>query len=241
MNKLLSEIKESVKKSYADALKKRTQNEQAVQESCCATSVAEVQKEEIIPSFGCVVSLASRANIKAGDVVVDLGSGAGHDVFEAAEFVGSEGRAIGIDFTPDMINAALKTAAAKGLTNVDFRLSDIENISTLPDNFADIVISNCVINLSLDKEAVFKEAFRVLKPGGKLVDADIIAVTPLPSEITQSPEAWCACLGGALTKEGYTEKIEKAGFKEINITTFDTFDTLGNKFQNGIIEARKSE
>jgi SAM-dependent methyltransferase len=225
----LSDIKENVKKSYADALKKRTQT---VQESCCAPSVAKVQKEEIIPSFGCVVSLASKANIKAGDIVVDLGSGAGHDVFEAAEFVGPEGRVIGIDFTPDMINAALKTTAAK---------SDIENISTLPDNFADIVISNCVINLSLDKEAVFKESFRVLKPGGKLVDADIIAVTHLSSEITQNPEAWCACLGGALTKEGYSEKIEKSGFEEINITIFDTFDSLGNKFQSGIIEAQKPE
>ncbi|MFX0185517.1 MAG: methyltransferase domain-containing protein [Candidatus Hodarchaeota archaeon] len=237
----MSDIKENVKKSYADALKKRTQKEQAIQESCCATATAEVQKEDIIPSFGCVVSLASKANIKAGDIVVDLGSGAGHDVFEAAELVGSEGRVIGIDFTPDMINAALKTAAVKGFTNVDFRLSDIENISTLPDNFADIVISNCVINLSLDKEAVFKESFRVLKPGGRLVDADIIAVTPLPSEITQNPEAWCACLGGALTKEGYSEKIEKAGFEKISITIFDTFDSLGNKFQSGIIEAYKPE
>ncbi|MFX0049729.1 MAG: methyltransferase domain-containing protein [Candidatus Hodarchaeota archaeon] len=237
----MSNIKENVKRSYAAAIQKRTQIEQAAKGSCCAPSTTEVQTEVPTPSFGCVVSLASKAGIKPGDVVVDFGSGAGHDVFEAAEFVGPEGRVIGIDFTPDMINAALKTTAAKGFTNVDFRLSDIENISTLPDNFANVVISNCVINLSLDKEAVFREAFRILKPGGRLVDADIIAVTPLPSEITQNPEAWCACLGGALTKEGYSEKIEKAGFEEINITIFDTFDTLKNKFHSGIIEARKPE
>ena len=115
----------------------------------------------------------------------------------------------------------------------------IENINVLPDNFADVIISNCVINLTMDKGAVFKEAFRILKPGGRLVDADIIAVNQLPPEITQDPEAWCSCLGGALTEKGYSEKIKEAGFEGIKVTIFSDFKYLNNKFQNGIIEAQK--
>ncbi|MHA1969102.1 MAG: methyltransferase domain-containing protein, partial [Candidatus Hodarchaeales archaeon] len=118
-------------------------------------------------------------------------------------------------------------------------MSDIENISVLPDNFADVIISNCVINLSMDKEAVFKEAFRILKPGGRLVDADVIAVNPLPSEIVNDQQAWCSCLGGALTKEDYTRSMEKAGFDKIKVTNFDQFNYQGHDFQNGILEGFK--
>jgi SAM-dependent methyltransferase len=248
----MDNMKESVKESYARAINKYTQTpvqssccapsetgEASTQASCCPPTTSEEKKEATIPSFGCVVSLSAKADIKEGEVVVDLGSGAGHDVFQAAGLVGPKGRVIGIDFTPDMITAAMKTAAEKGYQNVEFRLSDIENINVLPDNFADVIISNCVINLTLDKGAVFKEAFRILKPGGRLVDADIIAVNPLPTEVTQDPNAWCSCLGGALTKEGYFEKIEEAGFKNIEAITYDTFENLGNKFQNGILKAFK--
>ena len=253
----MNDYKEAVKDSYGKAIRKHSQqrpseqssccspsstsveNKEIVQSDCCPPSASETNKASSIPSFGCVVNLAEKANIKKGDVVVDLGSGAGHDLFPAAELAGPEGRAIGIDFTSDMISAGMKNVAEKGITNVDFRMSDIENINVLPDNMADVIISNCVINLTMDKGAVFKEAFRILKPGGRLVDADIIAGDQLPSEITQDPEAWCSCLGGALTKEGYVEKIEKAGFENVNLTIFDSFDYLKNKFQNGIIEAQK--
>ncbi|MHA2244014.1 MAG: methyltransferase domain-containing protein [Candidatus Hodarchaeales archaeon] len=253
----MSQFKEEVKKTYASAINKHlkpkraeqssccspsstaVENKELTQTDCCPSSTSETVKETKIPSFGCVINLAEKANIQQGDVVVDLGSGAGHDLFQAAELVGPEGRAIGIDFTPDMINAGMKIATEKGYTNVDFRFSDIENINILPDNFADVIISNCVINLTMDKGAVFKEAFRILKPGGRLVDADIIAVNQVPPEITQDPEAWCSCLGGALTKAGYIEKIEKAGLKEVNVTIYDNFDYLNNKFQSGIIEAQK--
>ncbi|MFW9905866.1 MAG: methyltransferase domain-containing protein, partial [Candidatus Thorarchaeota archaeon] len=101
------------------------------------------------------------------------------------------------------------------------------------------IISNCVINLTMDKGAVFKEAFRILKPGGRLVDADIIAEKQLPPEITQDPEAWCSCLGGALTKEGYSEKIKEAGFRGIKVKIFSESKYLNNYFQSGIIEAQK--
>lgn len=253
----MSQFKEEVKKSYAKAINKHIQSrlteqssccspsstpiesEKLAQADCCPPSTSEMKKESTIPSFGCVINLAQKANIQQGDIVVDLGSGAGHDLFQAAELVGPEGRAIGIDFTTEMINAGMKNATEKGLTNVDFRLSDIENINILPDNFADVIISNCVINLTMDKGAVFKEAFRILKPGGHLVDADIISRDHLPSEITQDPQAWCSCLGGALTEKRYVDKIQKAGFEEINVTIFSDFDYKDNQFQNGVIEARK--
>lgn len=253
----MSQFKEEVKKSYAKAINQRLQTKLSEQSSCCSPSStskdgdeqtqtdccpptsAETKKISSIPSFGCVINLAQKANIQKGNIVVDLGSGAGHDLFQAADLVGPDGRAIGIDFTPDMIVAGMKTVMEDGYTNVDFRLSDIENINILPDNFADVIISNCVINLTMDKGAVFKEAFRILKPGGRLVDADIIAADQLPSEITQDPEAWCSCLGGALTEKGYSEKIKEAGFKGVKVTIFSDFQYLNNKFQNGIIEAQK--
>lgn len=251
----MSQFKEEVKKSYAKAINQRLQTQPNEESSCCSPSSTSSESESLtqtdccppstetktqsIPSFGCVVNLAHKANIQPGDIVVDLGSGAGHDLFQAAELVGSNGRAIGIDFTPDMIIAGMRAAMENGFSNVDFRLSDIEHINVLPDNFADVIISNCVINLTMDKGAVFKEAFRVLKPGGRLVDADVIVANSLPSEITQDPEAWCSCLGGALTEEGYSKKIKEAGFEKIKVTIFSDFKYLNNQFLNGIIEAQK--
>ncbi len=250
--------KEAVKESYAKAINKFSQQKAAQQSSCCSspsstqdadnssqsdccpTPTSTAKDNSTVPSFGCVYDLPNKANLRKGDTVVDLGSGAGHDVFRAAELVGPKGRVIGIDFTSDMITAGLKNISEKGLTNVDFRMSDIENISVLPDNFADVIISNCVINLTMDKEAVFKEALRILKPGGRLVDADVIAVNPLPSEIMNDQKAWCSCLGGALTEEGYRNSMERAGFDKINVTIFDNFNYEGHEFQNGILEAIKS-
>ena len=257
MNYALSQFKEEVKKSYAKRINQHLQTppkeefsccsssstssktENLTQTDCCPPTVTETKEESTIPSFGCVVNLAQKANIQSGDIVVDLGSGAGHDLFQAADLVGPTGRAIGIDFTPDMIIAGMKAAIENSYSNVDFRLSDIEDINILPDNFADVIISNCVINLTMDKGAVFKEALRILKPGGRLVDADIIAANPLPSEITEDPEAWCSCLGGALTEEGYSDKIKEAGFEDIKVTIYSDFKYLNNKFLNGILEAQK--
>lgn len=246
----MNKIKENVKKSYGSAITQRMQQQAsscgptAVQSDCCPPQTVGTDAQEGIsentPSFGCVVGLSAKAQIQPGDIVVDLGSGAGHDVFEVAELVGSEGRVVGIDFTPEMLTTAIRNAADRGITNVDFRMGDIEKIEAIPDNFADVVISNCVINLTVDKGAVFKEAYRILKPGGRLVDADIIAVDELPSEFTENPSAWCGCLGGALTESMYRAKIENAGFNETKVTLYGEFTNMGQKFQNGLIETTKA-
>lgn len=194
------------------------------------------------PSLGCVVSLARRAGLKPGEVVVDLGSGLGHDVFEAADLVGSEGRVIGIDFATEMVEAAGKIAEERGYTNVEFRLADMEDIP-LQDGSADCVISNCVINLSPNKLVVFREAYRILKPGGRLVDADEIAAWDLPESLAEDKEAWCGCVGGALTADGYSELIRRAGFEDISVTFHSTHRFLWEgrevAIHSGIIRGHK--
>ncbi|MFW9778910.1 MAG: methyltransferase domain-containing protein [Candidatus Heimdallarchaeota archaeon] len=246
----MSKIKENVKKSYGSAVTRRMQQETSccgpveVESECCpsetgTTGVTE-KISETTPSFGCVVGLSQKAQIRQGDIVVDLGSGAGYDVFEAAKLVGPDGQVVGVDFTPEMLTTARNLATERGITNVDFRMGDIENIEAVPDDFADVVISNCVINLTVAKSSVFKEAYRILKPGGRLVDADIIAVDELPAKFTNNPGAWCSCLGGALTESGYRTKIEEAGFSNIKVTTYGQFTNMGQEFQNGLIEATKN-
>ncbi|NHJ31291.1 MAG: methyltransferase domain-containing protein [Asgard group archaeon] len=224
----MTDSKEVIKESYAKALEKATQGEsccsppateiESKDDSCCPSEVStSPKKREIkVPSFGSTRNLANKAGIKEGDVVVDFGSGPGHDLTEAAKLAGKTGKAIGIDMTPEMIEYTIKLAKDMALDNVEVKLGDIENVP-LEDNIADVVISNCVINLTTDKEAVFKEAFRLLKPGGRLVDADIIAEQELPESLKNDKEAWCGCVAGALTAEGYTEAIKSAGFVDISI------------------------
>ncbi len=223
----MTDSKEVIKESYAKALEKATQGEsccspatteiESKDDSCCPSEVSTTPKKEIVvPSFGSTRNLVSKAGIKQGDVVVDFGSGPGHDLTEAAKITGQTGKAIGIDMTPEMIEYATKLAKDMSLENVEVKLGDIENVP-LEDKIADVVISNCVINLTSDKQSVFKEAFRILKPGGRLVDADIIAEQELPESLKNDKEAWCGCVAGALTAEGYTEAIKAAGFIDISI------------------------
>jgi ubiquinone/menaquinone biosynthesis C-methylase UbiE len=235
----MSNIKDKVKENYGKAIVEHTQKPGAQQTRCSSSVNTENTSKESTPSFGLLDSLAIEANIKLGDVVVDLGSGAGHDVFKAAALVGSNGRVIGIDFTPEMLFASLKTTAEKRLTNVDFRYSDIENISTLPDNFADVVISDCVINLTTNKSAVFKEVFRILKPGGRLVDVDNIALEKTTCDVTSDSEDWCACVSGALTQDESIIKIKEAGFSQVTVKDLKYWNHKGNDYKSGIIEAIK--
>jgi SAM-dependent methyltransferase len=156
------------------------------------------------------------AGMSEGETVVDLGSGAGFDCFLAAGLVGSSGRVIGVDMTPDMLSRARRRAEEGNYGNVEFRLGEIEHLP-IADLTADLVISNCVINLSPEKEAVFAEAFRILKPGGRMMISDIVLKGELPQDVTESESAYSACIAGAITQEHYVELIRDAGFEAIEV------------------------
>ena len=156
------------------------------------------------------------ASLEKGQVVMDLGSGAGFDCFLAAQEVGEEGKVIGVDMTPEMIERAQHNAQKGGYRNVEFRLGEIEHLP-LADNSVDVVLSNCVINLSPDKDQVFRETFRTLKPGGRLMVSDIVLLRELPGFIKGCIEAYVACLAGAATREAYLAAITAAGFVDIQV------------------------
>lgn len=162
------------------------------------------------------------ASLKEGEVVLDLGSGAGFDCFLASGRVGKDGRVIGVDMTPEMLEKARENAARGGYQNVEFRLGEIENLP-VGDNQVDIIISNCVINLSPDKEQVFREAYRVLKSGGRLMVSDIVLLEKLPGAIQQSVAAYIGCLAGAALKDQYLGAIRQAGFKEVRVIDESSF------------------
>ena len=162
------------------------------------------------------------ASLKKGETVLDLGSGAGFDCFLAANVVGETGRVIGIDMTPEMLEKARENARKGNYDNVEFRLGEIENIPAA-DNSVDVVISNCVINLSPDKPKVFGESFRVLKPGGRLMVSDIVLMKELPEVLRSSIAAYVGCISGALLKEDYLETIRQAGFEDVKILEETTY------------------
>jgi ubiquinone/menaquinone biosynthesis C-methylase UbiE len=198
------------------------------QEACDCTGAARFYSAEELTdlpasvadaSLGCGNPLAI-AEIQEGEVVLDLGSGGGIDVFLAARQVGPEGKVIGLDMTPEMIKLARNNAKKIGATNVDFRYGEMEDIP-LPDSSVDAVISNCVINLSPDKDAVFSEVYRVLKPGGRMSVSDIVVDGQLPQAIRQNLESWAACVAGALDERDYLGKIERAGFEKVEVLSRD--------------------
>jgi arsenite methyltransferase len=156
------------------------------------------------------------ASLRPGETVVDLGSGGGLDVFLAARQVGPRGRAIGVDMTPDMLSLARKNAAQAGLDNVEFRLGEIDALP-LPNQTADVIMSNCVINLAPDKRAVYDEAFRVLRPGGRLAISDVVALAPLPTHIQQDLALLAGCVAGAATVDELETVLEEAGFADVRI------------------------
>ncbi len=162
------------------------------------------------------------ATLKAGDVVLDLGSGAGFDAFLAAAKVGSSGRVIGVDMTPEMIEKAKANAVKAGYENVEFRPGEIENLP-VADGEVDVIISNCVINLSPEKETVFKEAFRALKPGGRLMVSDIVLLKPLPETVRNSVEAYVGCIAGAVLKDAYLAAVTAAGFRDVTVVGEDIY------------------
>jgi SAM-dependent methyltransferase len=162
------------------------------------------------------------ASLKEGEIILDLGSGAGFDCFLAANKVGKNGKVIGVDMTPAMIKKAKENAKKNGYTNVEFRHGEIEELP-VNDNSVDVIISNCVINLSPDKKRVFQEAFRVLKPGGRIIVSDIVLLKELPDFLKNSIEGYVGCISGASLKNEYLKFINEAGFKEITVTEETSF------------------
>ncbi|MCX7785577.1 MAG: arsenite methyltransferase [candidate division WOR-3 bacterium] len=260
--KKTNEIKKIVRQRYAKIAKENSSC-CALTQSCCKTvSALDISKKigytekeiRAVPkdanlSLGCGNPLAF-ASIKRGDVVLDLGSGAGLDVLLAARKVGMKGKVIGVDMTPEMIEKARTNAQKGGYKNVEFRLGEIENLP-VADNSIDVIISNCVINLSPNKRKVFQEAFRVLKPGGKIIVADIMLEKELPTVIKNSVEGYLSCLSGATRKKKYIEIIKKSGFQDVTIleeTTFPiesmvnepTAQTRINKLVNSVLSVKIS-
>ena len=165
------------------------------------------------------------ASLKKGEVVLDLGSGGGLDCFLAAEEVGKTGRVIGVDMTPEMISLARKNAEEGNHKNVEFRLGEIENLP-VADNTIDVMISNCVINLSPDKKRVFQEAYRVLKPNGRLMISDIVLLKSIPDSVRESIDAYVGCVAGALMKNDYFAAISSAGFESVNVIDESAFSVM---------------
>jgi arsenite methyltransferase len=162
------------------------------------------------------------ASLEEGEVVLDLGAGAGFDCFLAAKRVGSKGKVIGVDMTPEMIDKARENARRSGYANVEFRLGEIENLPAA-DSSVDVVISNCVINLAPDKGKVFREACRVLKPGGRLMISDLVLLKDLPQAIKDSIEAYVGCLSGAALRDDYLEAITAAGLRDVRVVEQTSF------------------
>jgi arsenite methyltransferase len=154
--------------------------------------------------------------LKEGEVILDLGSGGGIDAFLAAKKVGPRGKVIGVDMTEEMVQLAKENAERMKAENVEFKLGEIENLP-VEDGIVDVIISNCVINLASDKDKVFSEAFRVLKPGGRMLISDMVTQGELPSEIREDPEMWAACVAGALDEKVYLQKVMNAGFEKVEI------------------------
>jgi len=234
MERNSKEIKKIVRDGYAKAVTQKTSC--CSTSSCCgSTSKAKDMSKTVgysdaemnaVPEganlgFGCGNPVAL-ASLKEGDVVLDLGSGAGFDAFLSAQRVGKTGRVIGVDMTPEMVAKAKENAKKGEYSNVEFRLGEIEKLP-VEDNSIDVIISNCVINLSPDKETVFKEGHRVLKSGGRLMVSDLVLAKDLPKEIKGSIEAYVGCLAGAIKKDEYLKLITMAGFNEVKVISESSY------------------
>ena len=179
-------------------------------------------QEAVLASLGCGNPTALAA-LQPGEIVLDLGSGGGIDVLLSAKRVGPTGKAYGLDMTDEMLTLARANKAKSGVTNVEFLKGEIEHIP-LPDNSVDVIISNCVINLSADKDAVLREAFRVLKPGGRFAVSDVVTRGDVPEEIRKHVLLWVGCIAGALRDSEYTAKLAAAGFEKIEIEATRVYD-----------------
>ena len=221
------QVKDLVRQKYSEIA---LQDKETNQSSCCgsgscSTDVYSIMADDYTQlegynpdadlGLGCGLP-TQFAQIKKGDVVIDLGSGAGNDAFIARHETGENGKVIGIDFTPAMIDRARQNAEVRGYNNVEFRQGDIEHMPVTA-NTADVIVSNCVLNLVPNKDAVIKDIYRVLKPGGHFSISDIVIEGQLPKEIKEAAEMYAGCVAGAIQKQVYLELIEANGFKNITV------------------------
>jgi SAM-dependent methyltransferase len=242
------EVKDKVKEGYG-RVARESSSCCGAPSSCCGSgasiqSIGEMigySKEEMgeVPEganlgLGCGNPVAL-ASLKEGQTVLDLGSGAGFDCFLAAKAVGEQGRVIGVDMTPEMVKKAWENAKKGGYRNVEFRLGDIEYLPVIDDS-VDVILSNCVINLSPAKSRVFEEAFRVLKPGGKLTLSDVVLLRPLPPALANSSAAYLGCIAGASLKSDYLDMLGAAGFADVQVVGESPF-YLGEAAADPIVQA----
>lgn len=243
-----TEAKQAVRTSYAKIASK---GGSCCGPSCCGgtESVDLVSKQigysdediQKVPEganlgLGCGNPVAM-ASLKEGETVLDLGSGAGFDCFLASPRVGNKGKVIGVDMTPEMIAKANENKIKGEFSNVEFRLGEIEKLPVADDS-VDVIISNCVINLSPDKLKVFKEAFRVLKPGGRIMVSDIVLLDPIPNEIRNSIEMYVSCIGGASLKAEYLDFIKDSGFEDIRVISETNF---GYDYVQSVLSSQPAE
>jgi arsenite methyltransferase len=239
-------IKDYVRDRYGQIAKKGSS-------SCCCNGVSALKQAEAIGysleelknipdsailGLGCG-NPVGLTTLKKGEIVLDLGSGGGIDVFLAANKVGEKGWVIGVDMTPEMIRKAKLNAKKGGYQNVEFRLGEIENLP-VENESVDVILSNCVINLSPDKDRVFREAYRVLKPKGRMVISDIVTDRELPDDIRKSFPAWAECIGGALVKKDYLDKVKQAGFSPVKILDETVYleEGMSDKIKGRIISLK---
>jgi arsenite methyltransferase len=229
----MSDIKDAVKEKYGKAALRvtATQGTSCCGPTCCSSEPAAIdpitmnlydQKqteglpaEAVLASLGCGNPTAL-ARLNPGEVVLDLGSGGGIDVLLSAKRVGATGKAYGLDMTDEMLALARENQRKAGIENVEFLRGEIESIP-LPDSSVDVIISNCVINLSADKDKVLAEAFRVLKPGGRFAVSDVVVRGEVPADLRRSIELWVGCVAGALDESDYVAKLTRAGFEDVSI------------------------
>jgi len=222
-------VKEAVRDKYSEAARRVTSGGEACcgsssAASCCdpiTSNIYDNAQKDALPDTAVLASLGcgnptALAQLSEGETVLDLGSGGGIDVLLSARRVGPTGKAYGLDMTDEMLALARENQRKAGVANVEFLKGEIENIP-LPDNSVDVIISNCVINLSGDKDRVLQEAFRVLKPGGRFAVSDVVTRGEVPAEIREKVLLWVGCIAGALRDEEYRDKLAKAGFQSIGI------------------------
>ena len=241
------DIRDIVRQKYADVA---TGNRSCcgAPSSCCGSGTAVQISQSIGYSPEQMASVPEGANlglgcgnpvalatIREGETVVDLGSGAGFDAFLAAKAVGDKGRVIGVDMTPEMISKARENAAKGGYRNVEFRLGEIEHLP-VADGSVDLIISNCVINLSPDKPQVFADAFRVLRPGGRLTVSDIVLLKQLPPVLANSVAAYAGCIAGASLKQDYLAMLGKAGFRQVEVVGESPFN-IGDMANDPMVQS----